>query len=88
MAKNNLQIKIGLALVIISSVIYALLLVIPFLKFQASLKLTLVPVIIIIGELTFWAGTFFLGKELVRRYRSYMNPFKWFRRRGTKNQPD
>ena len=53
---NNLQVKIGIILIIVSSVIYALLLVIPFLKIQTSVKLTLVPAIVIIGEVTFWAG--------------------------------
>lgn len=60
-----------------------MLLVVPFLKLQTSVKLTLVPVIIIIGEVAFWAGTFFLGKELVKRYRNYLNPLRWFRRRSS-----
>ena len=59
-----------------------MLLVVPFLKLQTSVKLTLVPVIIIVGEIAFWAGTFFLGKELVKRYRNYLNPLKWFKRRS------
>ena len=80
--KANFQIKAGIVLIIISSVVYLLLLVIPFLKIETSAKLTLVPVIIIVGEVTFWAGTFFLGKELIKRYRSYLNPLKWFRKKS------
>lgn len=59
-----------------------MLLVVPFLKLQTSVKLTLVPVIIIVGEVAFWAGTFFLGKELVKRYKNYLNPLRWFRKRS------
>jgi L-amino acid N-acyltransferase YncA len=59
-----------------------MLLVVPFLKLQTSVKLTLVPVIIIVGEVAFWAGTFFLGKELVKRYRNYLNPLRWFRKKA------
>jgi hypothetical protein len=80
--KKNLQLKAGIVLIIISSIVYLLLLVVPFLKIETSAKLTLVPVIIIVGEITFWAGTFFVGKELVKRYRSYLNPLKWFRKRS------
>lgn len=80
-SKNTFQFKIGLVLIIVSSIVYALLLVIPFLKITTSLKLTLVPGIIIIGEFTFWAGALFLGKELVRKYRSYFNPLKWIKRK-------
>jgi phosphinothricin acetyltransferase len=86
MAKKNLQIRAGIVLIIISSVVYLMLLVIPFLKVTNAVKLSLVPVIIIIGEITFWAGTFFLGKELIKRYKSYLNPAKWFRRKSFKKQ--
>lgn len=79
--KNNFQMKAGIVLIIISSVIYLLLFAVPFLKISSSLKLTLVPVIVIAGELAFWAGAFFVGKELMKKYRSYLNPFNWFRRR-------
>jgi hypothetical protein len=78
--KNNLQIKIGLVLMIICAIIYSLALVIPFLKVQTYVKLTLVPVGIIIGEIAFWGGAFFLGKELVKKYKSYLNPLRWFRK--------
>jgi hypothetical protein len=57
-------------------------LVVPFLKLQTSVKLTLVPVIIIVGEIAFWAGTIFLGKQLVKRYRNYLNPLNWFRKKS------
>jgi L-amino acid N-acyltransferase YncA len=86
MAKKNIQIRAGIVLIIISSVVYLMLLVIPFLNVTNAVKLSLVPVIIIIGEITFWAGTFFLGKELIKRYKSYLNPANWFRRKSFKKQ--
>jgi hypothetical protein len=55
--------------------------VVPFLKLQTSVKLSLVPVIIIVGEIAFWAGTFFVGKELIKKYKSYLNPKRWFKKR-------
>jgi L-amino acid N-acyltransferase YncA len=83
--KNNIQMKLGIILIIISSVIYLFLFAVPFLRISSSLKLTLVPVIVIAGELAFWAGAFFVGKELMKKYRSYLNPLNWFRKKKHKN---
>jgi hypothetical protein len=77
--KSNLQIKIGIALMIICAIVYSLALVIPFLKVQTSVKLALVPTGIVIGEIAFWGGAFFLGKELVKKYKNYLNPLRWFK---------
>jgi hypothetical protein len=59
--------------------------VVPFLKLQTSVKLSLVPAIIIVGEVAFWAGTFFVGKELIKKYKWYLNPKNWFKKRETGN---
>jgi hypothetical protein len=79
--KSNLQIKVGVLLMIICAVVYSAALLLPFLNIRTSLKLTLVPAGIVIGEIAFWGGAFFLGKELVKKYKNYLNPLRWFRKR-------
>jgi hypothetical protein len=79
--KSNIQIKIGVILMIICVIFYSAALVLPFLNVRTSVKLVLVPAGILIGEIAFWGGAFFLGKELVKKYRNYLNPVKWFRKR-------
>ncbi len=79
--KGNIQIKIGIILMIICAVVYSAALIIPFLNIRTSVKLALVPAGILIGEIAFWGGAFFLGKELVKKYKEYLNPLKWFRKR-------
>ncbi len=66
---------------IICAVVYSAALIIPFLNLRTSLKLALVPAGIVIGEVAFWGGAFFLGKELVKKYKAHLNPLKWFRKR-------
>ncbi len=84
--KNKLQIKIGIALMIICAIVYSLALVIPLLKVPTYVKLTFVPIGIVIGEIAFWGGAFFLGKELVKKYKSYLNPLRWFGKGGKKTK--
>jgi hypothetical protein len=79
--KSNIQIKIGIILMIICAVVYSAALVVPFLNIRTSVKLALVPAGIVIGEIAFWGGAFFLGKELVKKYKDHLNPLKWFRKR-------
>jgi hypothetical protein len=84
--KSNLQIKIGIALMIICAIVYSAALVIPFLNIRTSVKLALVPVGIVTGEIAFWGGAFFLGKELVKKYKSHLNPLRWFGKGGKKTK--
>jgi hypothetical protein len=84
--RSNLQLKAGIILMIICVVVYSAALILPFLNVPTSVKLTLVPAGIIIGEIAFWGGAFFLGKELVKKYRSYLNPLRWLGR-GKEKDP-
>ncbi|MNY52539.1 hypothetical protein D3C86_1882230 [compost metagenome] len=41
--------------------------------------------LLIFSEVTFWTGGILLGKEVARKYRSYLNPKNW--RRKTPTEP-
>ncbi len=70
--------RIGLFLVLMSFVFYGLIPVLPFLPLSTSTKVTAAPVLALLGELVFWPGGILLGKEVVARYKSYLNPCNWF----------
>jgi len=57
------------------------MLIIPFLKAAGSTKITLTTGMIVLGEVTFWAGGFLVGKEILNRYKSSLNPKNWFRKK-------
>ncbi|MBI3173639.1 MAG: SDR family NAD(P)-dependent oxidoreductase [Chloroflexi bacterium] len=69
---------IGVALVVISTILYGGLLALPFLSISTAAKLTATPLLILFGEVTFWVGGAMLGKEVVARYKQYLNPCNWF----------
>lgn len=78
MKDKNWKFKLGLILVIISIVFFGLLVVIPFLSLEKNNKILFTTITLIAAEVLFYSGGFLLGKELFTKYKSYLNPKKWF----------
>ena len=85
MEKRNWKLKLGLTFIILSAPIFLSLLLIPFLSIDGKAKITLTTITIIIGEIVFWAGGLLVGKELFSKYKSYMNPKNWFKKKSENN---
>ncbi|MHB1006438.1 MAG: transporter suffix domain-containing protein [Chloroflexota bacterium] len=71
---------LGMALIVLSTVLYLLLLFVPFAPLGAEGKVALGAGLIVVGEASFWVGGLLLGREVVRKYRDKINPLRWFRR--------
>jgi hypothetical protein len=69
---------LGILLIALSPLAYLLLLVVPLLAATAAEKAGIAGGLIVVGEVTFWAGAALLGRELVARFRRYLNPCAWF----------
>jgi hypothetical protein len=80
MKQKNWKLRIGIALIIGCIPFYLVLPIIPFLGIDNKLKIFLSTLSIILGEVSFWAGGFLVGKELFAKYKTYFNPRNWFRR--------
>jgi hypothetical protein len=65
-------------LVILSFVLYGLILFLPFFPLSTSQKIAVAPLLALLGELAFWPGGVLLGREVVARYKAYLNPCNWF----------
>ncbi|MBP1904524.1 short-subunit dehydrogenase [Paenibacillus turicensis] len=70
--------KIALVLVILSFLLYGLAILVPFTSLSLAYKTTLVPAFIIVGEIVWWIGIAIVGKQVVTKYRKYLNPCSWF----------
>ena len=64
--------------------------VVPFLNLESRVKITLSTVLFVIGEITFWTGGILIGKELLNRYKSRINPKNWFKAKSEtkEEEPD
>ena len=72
--KKNRQIKIGILLILLSVVAFALMLLIPFLNIENKLKVIGSSSAFIAMEVLFWVGGLLVGKELFIKYKAYLNP--------------
>ena len=79
--QKNWKFKTGIALIVISTLLFTSLLAVPFLDADGKTKITITTILIVLGEITFWVGGFLLGKELLNKYKSYLNPMNWFKKR-------
>ena len=79
--KKNKQIKFGILLILLSGVAFAIMLIIPFLNFENKTKVIGASAAFIAMEVLFYVGGFFVGKELFVKYKSYLNPKSWFKRK-------
>ena len=78
--KYNWRLKVGIAIMIVSILLFLFLPVIPFLTIENKTKITLSTVVFVLAEVTFYGGGFLVGKELFSKYKSYINPKKWFKK--------
>lgn len=77
--------KTGYILLAASFLLYAVVAAIPFLGFSGGTIAVIITILIVSAELSFFASVYLLGRELVKKYRAYMNPLNWFRK---KDEPD
>jgi hypothetical protein len=75
---KNTQIKIGIALILFSGVAFAVMLIIPMLDIDSKQKVIGSTTAFVAMEVLFYAGGFLVGKELFKKYKSYLNPKNWF----------
>lgn len=71
--------KLGITLLILSCVLYGIAFVIPFAGLTGDMKLIVAGTFAVLGEITFWLSCIIVGKELMKRYRKYLNPVNWFK---------
>jgi hypothetical protein len=79
MNKKNLQIKIGIFLMVFSGVFFAGTLIIPLLDLPTKVKIIGASASFILMEVVFWSGGLLVGKELFVRYKKRLNPANWFK---------
>ena len=76
----KLLFRIGIILIAVSTLLFASLLIIPFLNITTDIKVTATTIVVIVSEITFWTGGLLVGKEVITKYKKYCNPLNWFRK--------
>ncbi len=85
MNRPNWKLRIGIILMIVSVPPFLSIPIIPFLEMDSKAKITISTILLVSGEVLFWAGGLLVGKELLAKYKSYLNPKNWFRGKSDKS---
>lgn len=73
---------IGFSLLALAFLMWVLVPVVLLLPLSAAQKGWATAALLVAGEAAFWASAVFLGREVIRRYRAYLDPRRLFRRGG------
>ncbi len=74
----NPVVKYGaMGLVGLSFVLYGLIPLVPFAPIATEQKVMVTPVLIGLGEASFWIGGLLLGKQFVAKFKRYLDPRYW-----------
>jgi hypothetical protein len=79
--------KLGISLLILSTIAFISAFTIPFFIHTGGGMTKWIAGLLIFSEVTFWTGGILLGKEVAKKYRSYLNPKNW-KRKNVQNNPD
>lgn len=74
--------KIGIGLIIISFILFFMIPIVPFVPITVKMKLIISTALAIIAEVTFWVGGFFVGKEVIQKYKKYLNPSRFLKKKS------
>ncbi|MBS4220110.1 transporter suffix domain-containing protein [Bacillus sp. FJAT-49711] len=85
--KKSFLFKLGIGLLILYPILWGFAAIVPFTPFPTHLKATVITVCIVVGEILFLIGAAFVGKEVVTKYKSKLNPKNW-RRKGDKQKDE
>jgi hypothetical protein len=80
MAPGSSKRKLGLLFLFLSFLLYGFVIVIPFLGFSGGLTAVTITSLIISAELSFLVSIIILGRQLAKKYRSYINPKNWIKK--------
>ncbi len=78
--RKNLQIKLGISLMIFSGVFFAASIIFPMTDLPVRTKVIASTTSIVLMEIVFWAGGLLVGKELFIKYKAKLNPVNWFKK--------
>jgi len=82
----NKKIKIGILLIGLSTIMFILIFITPFLPIENKYKIVIGSISLIGGEICFWIGGALIGKELFNKYKSKLSPKNWFKKNKTDNE--
>ncbi len=77
----RVRVAVGVALVLLSGLLYLAVPVVFFLPLSTGQKAGAVAALVVLAEVAFLVAALVLGREVVRRYRRFLSPRYWLDKR-------
>ena len=78
MDKKKWKLKLGIILISISVMFFLIIFALPFISMETKVKISLAPILIVVGEVSFWAGTILIGKDVYLKFKERLKSGEWF----------
>lgn len=78
--KKTVLFKLGVVLLMLYPILWVLVAIVPFISLPLAIKATVITTLIVVGEIIFLIGVALVGKEVVTKYKSKLNPKNWRRK--------
>lgn len=83
--KKPFLFKLGIGFLALSVLCWLIAAIVLLMPFSLGMKASMITGSLVAGEILFWVGALFAGKEVVSKYRSYLNPKNW-RKKGERKK--
>lgn len=77
------KLKLGIILISVSVVIFLMLFSLPFVHMDTRWKIGLSTLFAISGEVLFWLGIFFVGKDVYKKFILHIKSGEWMEKKKT-----
>ncbi len=79
-----MKLKIGIGLIFVSAISFLSIILIPFIEISVVYKSIVITSLVILGEISFYLGLFFIGKTVWLKYKERV--LKFLRLKRSNNQ--
>lgn len=77
MDKKKLKFRLGIILISVSVLFFLIIFALPFISINLKVKVALTTTLLVVGEVSFWAGTILIGKEVYNKFMAKLKSGEW-----------
>lgn len=81
MDKKKWKFKLGIILISISVMFFLIIFALPFISMETKVKIALTPILIVVGEVSFWVGTILIGKDVYLKFKEKLKSGEWLEKK-------
>ena len=78
---KKVKFRLGIILISVSVLLFLIIFSLPFITMDTKVKIALTTALIVVGEVSFWAGTILIGKEVYQKFMVMLKSGEWLEKK-------